>query len=150
VIVGQPALHELLGRIAFWNRPLSGTVEGESLRGRLNTISDDPDGFLPGDFPIAVSVTKQRFGQSIFAIKCCTNMIAFDAQQALIDVSIAVAGNGDNFALLHADLHMASRTAKAAGSLLPVNSRSLVHRQGSVTQSWFLRQWRLRQPLRKL
>ena len=50
-------------------------------------------------------------------------MVAFDAQQALVHVSIAVAGNGDNFALLDADLHMASRTAKATGSLLPVNPR---------------------------
>ena len=73
---------------------------------------------------VAVAVTQQRLGQAVFAVECRTDVIAFDAQQPFVDFRIFVAGDRDDFAVLHADLHMAAGPAKPARSLVPVDSGS--------------------------
>ena len=46
-------------------------------------------------------------------------MVALHAEQSLVDRRIRMAGDGDDFAILHADLHMAAGAAETAGSLVP-------------------------------
>jgi hypothetical protein len=60
VVVGEAALHELLGGVTLGNRPLAAAVEGERLRLGENAPGHDVDGLLPRDRLHPAAAAQER------------------------------------------------------------------------------------------
>ena len=122
VVVGQAALHELGGGVAFGNRRLAGGVETETRRVFHDALGDDVDGLLPGNFLQHAIAAEHRIGEAVLAVEDAADVVALHAEQALVHRGIRVAGDGDDFPILHADLHVAAGAAEPAGSLVPLDA----------------------------
>ena len=135
IIGTETGLEQLDRRVAFPDRPLSGTKDANTIRPvgfhrRFPFFGHDVESLIPSDrrkftvlVELAVLHAQHGLGQAVFAVHDLGQEIALDAVEAAIHFGIRVTLRGHDAAVLHADQHRATGTAETANPLVPAYRR---------------------------
>ncbi|MCY1341897.1 hypothetical protein D9M69_278650 [compost metagenome] len=137
VVGTQAGLHQLVGGIAFPDRPLPGTEHADRLGAmlpdrRLVLLGHDVEGLLPGhrqELALlvvgAILHTQERLGQAVAAVHHLRQEIALHAVEAPIHFGLDVAVGRHHPAIPGRHHDAATGAAEAARRLVPVQLRTL-------------------------
>ena len=87
----------------------------------MNFVGDQVEGLVPGDRleALAIGVSQERLLEAIAAVEQRRQVIALDAEQALVDGAQLIAADRHDLPFGDADFDAASRAAEPAGRLAP-------------------------------
>ena len=131
IVGAETGLEQLVGRVAFPDRPLARPEHADAARPALckrafELLGHDVEGFVPGhlgEFAVlvvfAVLLAQKRMREAIVAVHDFREKISFDAIEAAIDLGLGIAVGRYNPAVLGCDHDSATGAAKSAGRLVP-------------------------------
>ena len=130
VVRAEPALQQLVDRVALEDRGLAREVGGHGLGAvRTDRVLDlacgEVERGVPGDRHEPLAFPEQRCGEPVASVEDLRQAVALDAEEPPVHGVLRVAAHRDDPSPAHADQHAAARAAEAARGLLPAIDRRL-------------------------